>query len=58
MPDIEFHKTVQFFNPALVRTFRVTRPDIEAVKFTGTFRVTGPDIEAVKLTRTIEIRPA
>jgi hypothetical protein len=58
VPDIEFHTTIQFFSPALVRTFRVTRPDIEAVKLTRTINIGRPDIEETKLTRTINIGPA
>jgi hypothetical protein len=58
VPDIEFHATIQYFRPVLIRTFRVTRPDIEETKFVRTFRVTRPDIETTMLTRTINIGPA
>jgi hypothetical protein len=43
MPDIEYHQTIQYFSPKLVRGVRVGRPDFESVKL---------------LSRTIQIQQA
>ena len=59
MPDIEYHQTIQYFSPKLVRGVRVGRPDFESVKFSPQIKfISTPDIQVTTLSRTIQIQQA